>query len=63
MGSTSIRITDDSTRAEVAEAMVFINQGTKRSAPVIGTSDDPTAWDRRHMLLDAMLTDWESRPL
>lgn len=62
MGSTRIHVTDDSTRAEVAEAMGYINDRTKQTPHLIGTVEDPTMWDRRHMLLNAMLTDWEARP-
>lgn len=62
MGTTCIRVTDESTRAEVAEAMVYINDRAKLTPHRVGTTEDPSLWDRRHMLLNAMLSDWETRP-
>jgi hypothetical protein len=63
MTTTSyIRVTDESTRAEVAEAMVYVNDRAKHTPHAVGTAEHPTLWDRRHSLLNAMLTDWEARP-
>ena len=62
MTQTSIRVTDESTREEVAEAMTYINDAAKTTPRLIGTSQQPTLWDRRHELLNAMLTDWQGRP-
>ena len=62
MGSQQISVTDESSRAEVAEAMIHVNAKARMTPAVIGTSEEPSAWDRRHRLLDAMLTDWETRP-
>ena len=59
--TASIRVTDESTRAEVAEAMVYVNDRAKSTPHVVGTVEEPTLWDRRHDLLNAMLTDWETR--
>ena len=61
-GSTAVRVTDDSTREEVAQVMSRVNAAAKMGPPVVGRSDRPTLWDRRHELLNAMLTDWQSRP-
>lgn len=62
MGGARIRVTGDSTRAEVAKAMRYVNDCAKETPPMIGTEAHPTLWDRRHELLNAMLTDWQSRP-
>ena len=62
MSQASIRVTDESTRDEVAEAMTYVNGCAKESPRVIGTLEEPTLWDRRHELLNAMLTDWQARP-
>ena len=51
-------MTDESTRAEVAEAMVYVHDRAKSTPHVVGPADEPTLWDRRHELLNAMLTDW-----
>ena len=62
MTQASIRVTDESTRAEVAEAMTYINDAAKATPREIGPAGEPTLWDRRHELLNAMLTDWQTRP-
>ena len=54
-------ITDESTACEIAEALGHANRRAKRAPHVIGTREYPTAWDRAHELLDAMLTDWQAR--
>ena len=54
-------ITDESTAADIAEAIGHVNHLAKRSPHVLGTIDYPTDWDRTHELLDAMLDDWRSR--
>ena len=56
-----IVVTDESTAAEVADAITRVNALAKVSPHVLGTSDEPSLWDRRHQLIDAMLTDWQSR--
>lgn len=54
-----IRVSDDSTRADIAEAMTNLCARARREMPVVGTVDLPTPWDKRHEALDALLTDWE----
>lgn len=56
----TIRITDDSTRGEIAEALTHLNRRAKREFPRIGTAEHPTPWDRRHTALDNLLDDWRS---
>lgn len=55
----AIRVTDTSTREELAEAMTNLCARARREMPVVGTADLPTPWDKRHEALDALLTDWE----
>jgi hypothetical protein len=56
-----IVVNDESTAAELAAAIGQVNDLTKDSPHVFGTLEDPSLWDRRHGLLDAMLTDWQAR--
>ncbi len=56
-----IVVTDQSTAEEVAEAITRVNALAKLSPRALGTGDEPSLWDRRHQLLDEMLTDWQSR--
>lgn len=59
---TALRVTDDTTRAELAEAMAHVLRLAKREMPKVGTAEYPTPWDTRHATLDALLTDWEQAP-
>ena len=54
-------ITDESTAADIAEAITHVNHDAKRAPHVLGTADHPSRWDKRHELIDAMLTDWQAR--
>lgn len=49
-----IRVTDDSTRAEIAEAMAHLRAAQKRAPKVMA--------DRYSAMLDELLTDWEAAP-
>ena len=60
-GDTMVVVTDESTRADLAEAMGHVNFTAKRTFQVVGTPEHPTLWDRRHELLNAMLDDWQTR--
>ena len=62
MTTTHIRVTEASTREDIVEAMVYVNDRAKASPHTVGSVDHPTLWDRRHDLLNAMLTDWQTRP-
>ena len=55
----AIRVTDESTRAELAEALTNMCARAQREMPVVGTEELPTPWDRHHRVLDALLDDWE----
>lgn len=59
---TAIRVTDDTSRAEIAEALVHANAAAKRKPRVVGDEKIPTAWDHCHEILDALLEDWENAP-
>ena len=57
-----VHVTDRSTRDEVAQVLSQVNAVAKLGPRLVGRSDEPTLWDRRHELLNAMLTDWQARP-
>lgn len=52
-------ITDQSTRDELVEALGHMVHAAKREFPRVGSAEHPTAWDRRHAALDALLDDLE----
>lgn len=56
------RITDDSTRAEIEEAIGFQCQHAKRQQRIVErfAGDEPSAWSKAHARIDAMLRDWEA---
>ena len=60
--SPTIRITDESTKSEIAEALGYANHTAKREMPVVGTPTAPTPWDQRHKLIDSLLYDWQRAP-
>lgn len=51
-------ITDDTTRDELAEAIVHANAFAERQPHVLGVSG-PSKWDTAHARVDALLEDWE----
>lgn len=57
-----IRVTDDSTRDEIAEALGWTNLSAKRQQRIIERfmTDEPSAWTRMHRKLNAMLDDWQA---
>jgi hypothetical protein len=57
-----IRVTDETTRAEIAEALTNLGHVARREFPVVGTPRAPTPWDRRHQAINALLDDWERAP-
>jgi len=61
---TVVKVTDQTTRAEVAGVLATANWHAKRKPKVIETftSDPPTAWSHAHDLIDHLLTDWEQAP-
>ena len=54
----TIRITDDSTKAEIAEAITHLGQYASRQQH----HPDCTRWVRAHERINALLTDWETAP-
>ena len=56
---TTLRITDESTAEEIAEALGHMLHAAQREMPVVGTPDHPTPWDQRHRGLDMLLADWQ----
>lgn len=56
---TVVKVTDQTTRAEIAGVLAEANWHAKRKPHVVGDETLPTAWDVAHDLLDHLLTDWE----
>jgi hypothetical protein len=58
---TTVRITDTSTRADIAGVLAEANYHAKRKPKVIETfaEDPPTAWSEAHSLIDCLLDDWQ----
>lgn len=57
--SEFLLVTDDTTRAELAEAISHVGAYAKRQPHVMGDAVHPSMWDRSHARLDSLLTDWE----
>lgn len=55
---TAIRITDDTTTAELEEAMRHLNQGAMDLRRKGYTGTRSTAYARQHERINAMLDDW-----
>lgn len=59
-----IRVTDESTKAEIASLLLLACADTKRLQRIVErfTTDEPSAWSDAHCFLDELLTDWERAP-
>lgn len=57
-----LRVTDDTTKADIAEALGHVLHRAKRQTPVVGTAEFPTPWDTAHEMLDSLLDDWLRAP-
>lgn len=55
--STILRITDDTTLAEIEETLRLLNEAARRAPHVFGVCS-PSSWDLAHRRLDAVLDDW-----
>lgn len=58
---TVVKVTDQTTRAEIAGVLATANYEAKRKPHVLGVAS-PSAWDEAHSLIDCLLTDWEQAP-
>lgn len=54
----TIRVTDDTPRAELEECLAHLNHAAKREVPKVGSPEHPTGWDKAHRLMDDVLGDW-----
>lgn len=56
-----IRVTDETTCDELAEALANINTHAKRQQHIVEkfTEDVPTAWTRAHRQINALLDDMD----
>jgi hypothetical protein len=58
---TVLRVTDDSTREEIAEAITHCCRTAVRAPHVISPDPDrPSQWDIAHVRLNALLAEWEA---
>lgn len=53
-----LKVTDETTRAELAEAITNVCAYAERQPHVLGVTG-PSRWDRAHAKLDALLDDYE----
>lgn len=60
--SDTIRVTDETTRDELASALANVCARARRIPHVVGSETLPSEWDRRHRQLDELLSDWEQAP-
>lgn len=54
---TVVRVTDETTRDELAECLRLLNDAAKRVPHVRGVCS-PSAWDIQHQRIDAVLDEW-----
>lgn len=54
-------VTDDTSRDDLAEYIRNQCHRAKREFPRVGSEDQPTAWDKRHAAINAMLDDMDAR--
>lgn len=59
-----IKVTDDTTRDELAEYLTNLCAFAKRQQRIVARfdSDEPTAWDKAHRRMDGPLDDWLRAP-
>lgn len=57
-----VRVRDDSSRAELVEAITHLAFRATREIPAVGNEKCPTPWDRRHEALNELLTQLEATP-
>jgi hypothetical protein len=56
-----LRVTDDTTLEELAEALSTLNAFARRQQHIIGGREGLSAWDRAHQRIDKLLTDWQAK--
>lgn len=57
---TVLRVSDESTRAEIETVLTDVVRRAKRCMPKVGTDALHTPWDDCHDLIDHLLDDWRS---
>jgi hypothetical protein len=57
--TTIVKVSDASTRAEIAAALAKALVQARRKPKVVGCEKLPTAWDVAHSLIDCLLDDWQ----
>ena len=56
-----LRVSDETTLAELTEALGNLNTFAKRQQCVVGDSKGATAWDRAHRKMDGLLDEINAR--
>jgi hypothetical protein len=59
----TIRVTDETTRADLVIAIGGVCDRAKRIPQIVGSTKLPTEWDRRHEQINDLLADWEKAPV
>lgn len=54
----TIRVTDETTRDELASALANVCARARRIPHVVGSETLPSEWDRRHETLNQLLTEY-----
>jgi hypothetical protein len=56
--SDLLRVTDETTRDELASALANVCARARRIPHVVGSETLPSEWDRRHATLNELLTEY-----
>lgn len=56
---TVLKVSDESTRAEIETVLADVVRRAKRCMPKVGCAALETPWDEAHDLLDHLLDDWQ----
>lgn len=58
---TALRITDDTTRTDLLEAITNLSYSAARIPHVVGNATLRTPWDRQHERINALLDELECK--
>ena len=59
--STIVRVSDETTRAELEEALTYLNQGAKVLRRKGYTGIASKAYEAQHARINAVLDDWQAK--
>lgn len=60
MTADLIRVTDETSRDDLAEALANLVAYAKRQQYILGDAEHPSRWDRSHQRIDQLLTEYEA---